>query len=194
MVINNGYADFNASDRVAFAANPAFDASTMEVWAPLLNGGCIVIIDQQDVLNPQRFGEILNNQQVSVLWLTAGLFHQYVDKLEHIFLKLRYLIVGGDILNPKVIDFVFRNCPPQHLLNGYGPTETTTFAITYEVRKKLQELISIPLGRPISNTRVYILDNHKNPVPIGIIGELYIGGAGVARGYLNREELTAEIF
>ncbi len=194
LVLNNGYADFSASDRVAFASNPAFDAATMEVWAPLFNGGRIVIIGQDAVLDPVRFGRTLEREGVSVLWLTAGLFHQYSDVLGEAFGRLRYLLAGGDVLDPRIVGRVLRRSPPQHLLNGYGPTETTTFALTHEIGPVADGAASIPLGRPISNTRIYILDGHGEPVPIGVAGELYIGGAGVARGYLNRPELTAERF
>jgi amino acid adenylation domain-containing protein len=194
LVINNGFAKLETSDRVAFASNPAFDATTMEVWGALLNGGAIVVIEQPVLLEPQAFSHALQQYRVSVLWLTAGLLNQYVDYLEEAFAKLRYLIVGGDVLDPKVIARVLSRNPPQHLLNGYGPTETTTFAVTHEIQEAGDGATSIPLGRPIANTKVYILDRHKQPVPMGVTGELYIGGDGVALGYLNRPELTAERF
>jgi len=194
LVLANGYARFEAGDRVAFAANPAFDASTMEVWAPLLNGGRIVVIAQDVLLEPSIFGQTLKRHSVNILWLTVGLFNQYADTLSEEFANLRYLIVGGDVLDPRVITRVLRTKPPQHLINGYGPTETTTFAITHEITVVPENARSIPIGRPIANTRVYILDRAREPVPVGVTGELYIGGAGVARGYLNRPELTAERF
>ncbi|WP_339102103.1 amino acid adenylation domain-containing protein [Pseudomonas sp. G166] len=192
LVINNGYADFNELDRVAFASNPAFDASTLEVWAPLLNGGCVVVVEQDVLLAQERFAALLSEQSVSVLWLTAGLFHQYAAGLMTVFSQLRYLIVGGDVLDPAVIARVLREGAPAHLLNGYGPTEATTFSTTYEVKAVGEG--SIPIGRPLGNTRVYILDSQLRPVPLGVAGELYIGGMGVAKGYLNRPELTAEKF
>jgi amino acid adenylation domain-containing protein len=194
LVLNCGYADFNARDRVAFAANPAFDAATMEVWAPLLNGGRIVVIDQNCLLDPLMFAKALKRHEVSVLWLTAGIFNQYIDTLAETFGRLRYLIVGGDALDPRMIARALRRNPPQHLVNGYGPTETTTFAITHEIEGVPDGCGSIPLGRPISNTRVYVLDANQQPAPVGVAGDIYIGGDGVARGYLNRPELTAERF
>ncbi|RMR49831.1 AMP-binding protein, partial [Pseudomonas cichorii] len=103
LVINNGYAEFKASDRVAFASNPAFDASTLDVWAPLLNGGCVVVVDQDVLLSLPEFKALLLEQSVSVLWMTAGLFHQYASGLHDAFAQLRYLIVGGDVLDPTVI-------------------------------------------------------------------------------------------
>src|SRR6185436_2156043 len=192
LVVNNGYAGFAADDRVAFASNPAFDATTLEVWAPLLSGGRIVVIDQDVLLDPRQFGEALRKDGVTVLWMTVGLFNQYADALD--FSRLRYLIVGGDALDARVIARVLQNRAPQHLLNGYGPTETTTFAITHEIRGVEAGARSIPLGRPIGNTKIYILDERSQPVPVGVAGEIHIGGMGVALGYLNREELTAERF
>jgi amino acid adenylation domain-containing protein len=192
LVLNNGYAKLEPTDRVAFASNPAFDASTLEVWAPLLNGGCIVVISQDTLLEPIQFGEALKRHGVTILWLTVGLFNQYVNTLHKQLANLRYLIIGGDALDRESVAKLLHHKPPQHLLNGYGPTETTTFATTYEIAAIPEYPKGIPIGRPIANTRVYILDAHGEPVPVGVSGELYIAGAGVARGYLNRPELTAE--
>jgi amino acid adenylation domain-containing protein len=194
LVLNNGYAEFTPEDKVAFASNPAFDATTLEVWAPLLNGGCVVVIDQSELLDPERFRQTLKRQAVSALWLTVGLFNQYADVLGEEFSRLRYLLVGGDRLDCRAIAHVLERNPPQHLLNGYGPTETTTFAATHEVKLAPENGRSIPIGRPITNTQIYILDAQQQPVPIGVTGELYIGGEGVARGYLNQPALTAERF
>ena len=194
LVINNGYLQINADDRVGFAANPMFDATTFEIWAPLLNGAAIVIIEQAILLAPALFAETLSTHQVSILWLTVGLFNHYVDDLSSCFKQLRYLLVGGEKLDPQTIAKVLKHSPPQHLLNGYGPTETTTFASTYEIASVPDLHKSIPIGRPIGNTQIYILDSYLQPVPIGIGGELYIGGDGVALGYLNKPDLTADCF
>ncbi|WP_248751506.1 non-ribosomal peptide synthetase [Pseudomonas sp. MWU15-20650] len=192
LVLNNGYADFNEHDRVAFASNPAFDASTLDVWAPLLNGGCVVVVEQAVLLSQAAFAALLQEQAVSVLWMTAGLFHQYADALMPVFRQLRYLIVGGDVLDPQVIDRVLKHGKPQHLLNGYGPTEATTFSTTFEITAVGKG--GIPIGRPIANAQAYVLDARQQPLPLGVTGELYIGGAGVAKGYLNQPQLTAEKF
>ncbi|QXH44672.1 amino acid adenylation domain-containing protein [Pseudomonas xanthosomatis] len=192
LVINNGFADFNARDRVAFASNPAFDASTLEVWAPLLNGGAVVVIDQHQVLAPDSLGQALLDGGVTVLWLTAGLFHQYADALLPVFATLRYLMVGGDVLDPAVINRVLQGGAPGHLLNGYGPTEATTFSTTFEIHSAGAG--AIPIGTPIGNSRCYVLDARRQPLPVGAVGELYIGGDGVALGYLGQPALTAERF
>ena len=196
LVINNGYAVIEADDRVAFAANPAFDASTFEVWGPLLNGATVVVISHDTVLTPDAFVRTLQEERISILWLTAGLFHQMAAALAPVFAQLRILITGGDVPDPRLIARVLSNPGkrPRQLLNAYGPTETTTFATTYRIEALPDETTSIPIGRPISNTRIYLLDAHGEPVPLGAAGELYIGGDGVAGGYLNRPELTTEKF
>jgi amino acid adenylation domain-containing protein len=196
LVMNNEYAVIGADDRVAFAANPAFDASTFELWAPLLNGGTVVVIRHETVLTPRAFIRTLQEERINVLWLTVGLFNQLAEALEPIFAQFKVLITGGDVLDPRVMARVWSNPlkRPQLLLSGYGPTETTTFATTYRIGSRPDESASVPIGRPISNTRIYLLDAQGEPVPLGAVGEIYIGGAGVALGYLNRPELTAERF
>nr|WP_281422355.1 non-ribosomal peptide synthetase [Photorhabdus caribbeanensis] len=194
LVINNGYAEIGPDDRVAFEANPAFDASTFEVWAPLLNGGTLVVIDYATVLMPQEFVQTLQTYRVTVMWLSVGLFNRLAAELSPVLPQLKILIVGGDMLDPHVIAQVLRDSPPQQLLNGYGPSEGTTFTTTYHITALSPGMTQIPIGRPIANTRVYLLDTYGQPVPLGVVGELYIGGDGVACGYLNRPELTAERF
>ena len=193
LVLNNGYTEFGPSDRVAFVANPAFDATTMEVWGPLLSGGCIVVIDQETVLDPERFAAALKQQAVTVMFLTTALFNSYAA-IAGIFSHLRVLLTGGDRSDPSAFRQVLLAGAPRRLVHCYGPTETTTYAITHEVVAVADGASTIPLGRPISNTTVYILDEHGAPVAVGVAGELYIGGAGVGWGYLNRPDLTAERF
>ncbi|WP_455710256.1 non-ribosomal peptide synthase/polyketide synthase [Photorhabdus luminescens] len=194
LVINNGYAEIGPDDRVAFAANPAFDASTFEVWAPLLNGGALVVIDHDTLLTPQAFVQELQVQRITVLWLSVGLFNQLATELSPVLPQIKLLIVGGDALDPHVIGQVLNTNSPQQLLNGYGPSEGTTFTATYRITELAPGAARVPIGRPIANTRVYLLDAYGQPVPLGVVGEIYIGGDGVACGYLNRPELTAERF
>ncbi|MCW7550116.1 amino acid adenylation domain-containing protein [Photorhabdus sp. APURE] len=194
LVINNGYVEIEPNDRVAFAANPAFDASTFEVWAPLLNGGALVVIDHTTLLTPQEFVQALDSYQINILWLSVGLFNRLAAELSPVLPQMKNLIVGGDILDPHVIAQVLRNNPPQQLLNAYGPTEGTTFTTTYRIDALAAGATNIPIGRPIANTRVYLLDEQGQPAPLGRVGEIYVGGDGVACGYLNRPELTAERF
>ncbi|WP_256667595.1 non-ribosomal peptide synthetase [Pseudomonas sp. Fl5BN2] len=195
LVINNTYADIGPNDCVAHCANIAFDASTWEIWSALLNGGRLYLVSQSMLLDPQRFRDALIHGQVTALWLTAGLFNEYINELIPVFGQLRYLLVGGDVLDARKIgQLLVAESQPEHLLNGYGPTETTTFAATHAITAPLDVTRSIPIGYPIANTRIYILDSHGQPSPLGVAGELHIAGAGVARGYLNRPELTAERF
>nr|WP_036843311.1 non-ribosomal peptide synthetase [Photorhabdus khanii] len=194
LVINNGYAEIGPDDRVAFEANPAFDASTFEVWAPLLNGGTLVVIDHATLLTPKEFVQALQIYRITVLWLSVGLFNRLATELSPVLPQIKILIVGGDVLDPHVIRQVLRDNPPQQLLNAYGPSESTTFTTTYPITALPSGVARIPIGRPIANTRVYLLDANGQPVPLGAEGEIYIGGDGVACGYLSRPELTAERF
>ncbi|MBB1062178.1 non-ribosomal peptide synthetase, partial [Marilutibacter spongiae] len=184
-----------AGDCVAHCANPAFDASTWEVWAPLLSGARVAVIDSETVLSPTALATALVEARVTALWLTVGLFNEYVDRLGDAFAGLSHLLVGGDALDPRsVARLLDGGRAPARVVNGYGPTETTTFAVVHEITRSDASGRSIPIGRPIANTRVYVLDGEGQPVPVGVSGELHIGGAGVARGYLGREALTAERF
>ena len=192
LVLNNGYADFNASDRVAFASNPAFDASTMDVWGPLLNGGQVQVIDHATLLDPVAFGMALKG--ATVLFVTTALFNQYVQLIPDALAGLRILLCGGERADPAAFRSLLAQAPTLRLVHCYGPTETTTYATTYEVRALADDADSVPVGRPISNTQIYVLDAHLQPVPQGVTGEICIGGDGVAKGYLNRPELTAEKF
>ncbi|WP_340608593.1 non-ribosomal peptide synthetase [Xenorhabdus bharatensis] len=195
LIIDNGFADIRPDDCVAHCANTAFDASTWEIWSALLNGGRLHIVSQSVLLEPAQFCDSLIKAQVTALWLTAGLFNEYLDTLRPLFGQLRYLIVGGDVLDPQRIQEVILSDPqPAALINGYGPTETTTFAATYTIASPVDVTRSIPIGRPISNTQIYILDEYGQLAPFGAVGEIYIAGQGVARGYLNRPELTQERF
>lgn len=194
LVINNVYAQIEPTDCVAHYSNSMFDASTFEVWGALLNGASLVIVPQSVVLNAETFSEVLQRQRVTVLWMSVGLFNQYTDSLAGVFSKLRYLLVGGDALEPMAVRRVLETSPPLCFLNGYGPTECTTFSTTYPISIGRKEAKSIPIGRPISNSTCYILDQNQQPVAMGVTGEIHIGGDGVAQGYLNRPELTAERF
>ncbi|EYU13214.1 non-ribosomal peptide synthetase, partial [Photorhabdus aegyptia] len=194
LVINNGYAEISHDDRVAFTANPAFDASTFEVWAPLLNGGTLVVIDHATLLTPQELVRVLQAHHITVLWLTIGLFNRLAVELFPVLPQIKILIFGGDIPDLHVIAQVLGNRPPQQLLQAYGPSEGTTFTTMYPIVALVQGGIRIPIGRPIANTRVYLLDTYGQPVPSGVIGEIYVGGDGVACGYLNHPDQTAECF
>lgn len=194
LVCNTNYVQFDKSDRIAQASNASFDAATFEIWGSLLHGATLVIIPQNIVLSPQHFAACISEQKISVLFLTTSLFNQLARIVPQAFKDLRYLLIGGEALDPKSVKAVQQNGAPQRLLNGYGPTESTTFSCWYQVQDVPEGATNLPIGRPISNTKIYILDLKLQPVPIGTPGELYIGGDGLARGYLNARELTEEKF
>lgn len=194
LVCNTNYVKLVPSDRVAQASNASFDAATFEIWGSLLHGATLVGIPQDVVLSPQNFAVYIREQGVSVLFLTTALFNQLASVVPQAFKDLRHLLFGGEAVDPKSVKAVFRHGPPQRLLHVYGPTESTTFSSWYLVQDIPEGATNLPIGRPISNTQIYLLDSKLQPVPIGLAGELHIGGDGLARGYLNRPELTEEKF
>ncbi|MGJ5674779.1 MAG: amino acid adenylation domain-containing protein [Nostochopsis sp.] len=194
LVCNTNYVQLDKSDRIAQASNASFDAATFEIWSSLLHGARLVIIPQNVVLSPQLFAAYLREQQISVLFLTTALFNQLASVVPQAFKNLQHLLFGGEAVDPKSVKTVLRNGAPQRLLHVYGPTESTTFSCWYLVQDVPEGSINLPIGRPLSNTQIYILDSQLQPVPTGTPGELYIGGDGLARGYLNARELTEEKF
>jgi amino acid adenylation domain-containing protein len=171
----------------------SFDVSTLEIWGSLLNGARLVIAPPA-MPSLEDLGALLQHYQVTVLWLTAGLFHMMVENRLDGLSSVKYLIAGGDTLSAVDVQKVIQNLPACQMINGYGPTESTTLASYYRATDPGQIETTVPIGRPLANTQVYILDRYLQPVPIGVAGELYIGGDGLARCYLNRPELTSEKF
>ncbi|MDQ3172664.1 MAG: amino acid adenylation domain-containing protein, partial [Acidobacteriota bacterium] len=182
------------SDQVFLQFAPvSFDASTFELWGCLLNGARLVVFPA-GTPSLKELGEVLRRSQVTTLWLTAGLFHQMVDDHLEDLRSVRQLLAGGDVLSVPHVEKALRELTDCRLINGYGPTENTTFTCCHPMATGVQLNGSVPIGRPIANTQVYVLDQYMEPVPIGVAGELHIGGDGLARGYLNRPDLTAERF
>ncbi|MCP5052317.1 MAG: AMP-binding protein, partial [bacterium] len=136
--------------------------------------------------------DVIRGRGVSIMWMTSPLFNRMSDADIEIFAGLRYLLVGGDILSPVHINRVRERFPGLRVINGYGPTENTTFSTTHLIDREYRK--SIPIGKPISNSTVYILDSEYCPVPIGVAGEIYVGGDGLSRGYLNKPKMTIESF
>jgi amino acid adenylation domain-containing protein/FkbH-like protein len=194
LVCKTNYIELDASDRIAQVSNISFDAATFEIWGALLNSGQLRGIATDVALSPKVFARELREQGITAMFLTSALFSQLAAEVPGVFATLRTLLAGGEALDPKWVRAVLKEHPPLRLLNGYGPTENTTFTCCALLRDVSDGAASVPIGRPISNTQVYILDAHLNPVPIGVPGELCAGGDGLARGYWNRPELTAEKF
>jgi amino acid adenylation domain-containing protein len=193
LVKNTNYCDFN-SDQVFLQFAPiSFDASTFEIWGALLNGGRLVLVPNQ-ALSLEELGRVIRDNGVTTVWLTAGLFHVMVERHLADLGSLSQLLAGGDVLSPWHVQQVLNKLPHVRLINGYGPTEATTFTCCHPFAPEAPVVEPLPIGRPIANSRVYILDSALRPVPIGQAGELFIGGDGLARGYLNNSELTAEKF
>ncbi|MET0622967.1 MAG: amino acid adenylation domain-containing protein [Pyrinomonadaceae bacterium] len=187
------YADFSRDDTFLQLAPLGFDASTVEIWGALLNGARLVLLPHGDSASLEAIGEHVRRHRVTKLWLTAGLFHLMVDYRLEDLRGLEQILAGGDVLSPPHVDRVVRELGGCRMTNCYGPTENTTFTTCHDVRAD-ECAGSVPIGTPISNTRVYILDEGRTPVAVGVVGELYTGGDGLARGYLNRPGLTAEKF
>ena len=193
LVKNTNYVQLDSSDAFAQISKFSFDAITFEVWGALLNGGRLVIFAYETILSPARFAEALSKWKITTMFLTAALFNVVAKRRPNAFAGIRNLLVGGDVVSPESARIVLTTAPPQHLLNGYGPTECTTFSCCHRI-DQTDEASSIPIGRPISNSEAYILDRFLQPVPVGVLGEIYLGGDGLARGYRNRPELTAQRF
>ncbi len=193
LVKATNYIHLDAQETFLQLATISFDASTLEIWGPLLNGGRLVIYPPQQP-SFEALAETLKMHHITTLWLTAGLFHQMVEQQLEALLTVRQLLAGGDVLSVPHVKQIHAQPWAGRLINGYGPTENTTFTCCYPIVDADRIGTAVPIGRPIANTQVYILDQHLNPVPIGIPGELYTGGDGMARGYWNRPALTAENF
>ncbi len=194
LVCNTNYVKLSSSDKIAQASNTSFDAATFEIWGALLNGAQLVGISQDVILSSHEFALQLRQKGISVLFLTTALFQQIARDVPQAFASLRYLLFGGETVDPRWVKKVIKNGSPWQLLHVYGPTESTTFSSYYCVEDLPESTTSIPIGRPITNTQIYLLDANLQPVPIGVTGELYIGGDGLARGYFNRPELTQNRF
>uniref|UniRef100_UPI0025C5BC11 non-ribosomal peptide synthetase/type I polyketide synthase n=1 Tax=Flavobacterium sp. TaxID=239 RepID=UPI0025C5BC11 len=161
----------------------SFDATTIEFFGTLLNGGQLLLTDTDTLLNIDKLKHLIANHSVNTMWMTASWFHQIVENDISVFECLRYLLVGGDIVMFNYTNKLIEIYPDLHIINGYGPTENTTFSAVYNIDKITHS--SIPIGKPIANTQIYILDSALQLVPIGVVGELCISGEGLARGYLN---------
>ncbi|WP_344854062.1 amino acid adenylation domain-containing protein, partial [Pedobacter jeongneungensis] len=186
------FVDFKINDTVLSTGSPSFDASTFEYWGMLLNGGTMIIPKESELLDAKRMQQLIERHEVKLLWLTAGLFNQFVDDDISLFRKLITVIAGGERLSEKHVSQLKRVFPDIRLLNGYGPTENTTFSLIYLISDCGTS--NIPIGRPLNNRIVYILNADLGLMPVGAIGEIFVGGDGISKGYLNNRALTEEKF
>jgi amino acid adenylation domain-containing protein len=187
------YARFEARPRILQMASVSFDASTFEVWGALLHGGCCVLYPER-VPSFEGIASSVRRHGIELMWLTASLFNAVIDDAPEALTGVKQLLVGGEALSVSHVRRAQEKLAGVELTNGYGPTESTTFACCHRIEEVTGEERGIAIGRPIGNTQVYILDKWMKAVAVGVSGELYIGGEGLARGYLQRAEMTAERF
>ncbi|WP_330349294.1 amino acid adenylation domain-containing protein [Streptomyces sp. NBC_00582] len=192
-LVDDSLFDTGHHDRVLMIAPYAFDASLHGLWMPLLRGTTSVIAGADDV-SPPRLRELFDAERITSVEMTAGLLRTVAEVAPETFRGLREVSTGGDVVSPVAVRRILRACPGTVVRATYGPTETTLFATQHAYTDAAQIPDRVPLGRPLDGMRAYVLDEHLAPVAVGVPGELYIAGAGLARGYLHRPALTAERF
>ncbi|MFC9930560.1 amino acid adenylation domain-containing protein, partial [Streptomyces sp. NPDC127190] len=180
-------------ERVLLHSPTAFDLSTYEHWVPLLGGGRIVVAPPGR-LDLEQLQQTVGEHRVTGLWLTAGLFRLVAEERPELLAGVREVWTGGDVVSPAAVARVRAACPGITVVNGYGPTEATTLATCHPVHHLAEHAATVPIGRPMANMRAYVLDAALRPVPPGVVGELYLAGLGVARGYVGRPGLTVQRF
>ncbi|RFB38346.1 non-ribosomal peptide synthetase [Brevibacillus sp. VP] len=193
-IINNGYIDIFSTDRILQVSNYAFDGSTFDIYSALLNGATLVLIPMPTLMNPADLLAIMRDSSITVCLLTTSLFNTLVDLDVTSFKNMRKVLFGGEKASfyhvEKALDYLGEG----RLVNEYGPTETTVCATSYTVDHTIKKLRSVPIGRPLSNTSVYIFGLDDQLQPLGVPGELCVAGESISLGYLNRPDLTAEKF
>lgn len=190
LVVDTDYVPFGPDRRIAQVCSLLFDAATFEVWGALLNGGAVVFVPRP--ISPEGLAQVIDAHGVDLACLPTGLFNRLAELAPEVIARLRHCIVAGEVASPRHVAMVERRATGVSIVNGYGPTEVTTFACVGPLRG--DAAAPPPVGVAIANTTAHVLDAHLNPVPPGMPGTLYLGGAGVAAGYLNRPDATAAAF
>ncbi|WP_051840677.1 amino acid adenylation domain-containing protein [Streptomyces sp. NRRL F-5126] len=193
LVLDQDYVRIARNDIVLHRATPAFDAATFEIWGALLNGATLVVAPQ-DPIGVDDTAQLVSDHGVSIMFLTTAVFHQQVDERVDTFRNVRTAIAGGEALSPVHAERLQKAFPRCVVVNGYGPTEATTFTACHRVGQDEDLAASVPIGMPLRNVRVHLIDESGMPVADGSPGELCVSGAGLARGYWRRPRLTAERF
>ena len=188
LVRNTDFVELGPGDVIAHLSNVSFDAATFEVWGALLNGAAIAIFDTDTVLDPTEFARSLTDRSVSTLFVTTALFNTVARHAPAAFASVKNVLFGGERCDPGAVRTILEAGAPERLIHVYGPTETTTFATWHLVKGVPYDAVSVPIGSPIANTTAYILDPAGGLLPQGLVGELYIGGPGLAVGYLNEPD------
>jgi len=192
LVRNTNYCTLDDKQVIMATCSPVFDVSTFEYWGALLNGGKLCMYDDNVILNADQMKAIMQAEQVNTMWLTSALFNQLVDTDLTLFAHLEQLLVGGDVVSLVHTRKVLEAYPSVKIINGYGPTENTTFSSTYHIAEPSD--FRLPIGKPINNSTCYVLDDQLNMLPPGAFGELCVGGDGVALGYVKRPDLNEKMF
>ncbi|WP_046227794.1 non-ribosomal peptide synthetase, partial [Paenibacillus dauci] len=191
MVLNNGYMKIQAGDQMLQAGSLSFDASVQQIWLALLHGIPLHMVAKNVLLDSEQLGVYINRQQITHLILPTSLFNQMDSSA---FQCVKYLIAGGEVISSKQVHRCLEAYPELHIINGYGPTENTVISTAFPMTNRWDEKEAIPIGKPVSNSSAYIMDKNMQLLPAGVPGELVVGGDGVARGYWNHEQLTADKF
>lgn len=195
--IDNGFMDIRPGDLHCYVCNVSFDAANIEIWGALLNGGGLLHIDTETILNPPAFFQLMAEEKPRAIFTTTSLFHLLVDYRADIFQHLDYVTIGGEALSISHARKCWNNGQggnPVHLVNMYGPTENGTVSTLFYMHNLRSDDTAVPIGTPNNNSQIYIHDNYGKPCPFGIIGEIILAGEGVVTGYANQPELTTEKF
>ncbi|UCJ09145.1 non-ribosomal peptide synthase/polyketide synthase [Chitinophaga pendula] len=193
LATGGGFVSLTAQDVLLSTGSPSFDATTIEYWGMLLNGGQLILMSEKQLLEQTLLKQEIKKRGITLMWFTASWFNQLIDEDITIFEGLKTVMTGGEKLSETHIRKFQAAHPHIVVMNGYGPTENTTFSLTHDI-PHLEEGHRIPIGKPLANRTAYVLSNDLQLLPVGVPGELYLGGVGVSRGYLHQENLTAERF
>ncbi|WP_298739283.1 amino acid adenylation domain-containing protein, partial [uncultured Chitinophaga sp.] len=191
LVKNASYMDFHQEQTLLATGAFAFDATTFEYWSMLLNGGCLIFCSREVLLDHHQLATLLLGKGVNTIFLTTGFLNQLVDNHIELFKTIEVVLTGGDKLSPVHVNTLLRKYPHLSVINCYGPTENASFSTTFRIEEQMD---LVPIGKPVSNSQVYIVDSHRALVPIGVAGEICLAGDGLTSGYLNKPALTAEKF
>jgi amino acid adenylation domain-containing protein len=194
LTTNTNYMAVKPSDKIAHLSNISFDAYNFETWSALLNGACLLCVDKNTLLTPQQFADFVKHEKPDIALITTALFNIFISYKADLFQHLRYMFVGGEALDIHTIAQCLENGKPENLTNLYGPTENGTVSTAYTINTLNPLLTSIPIGTPISNSQCYVHDKYGTLAPTGVIGEIIVGGEGIAAGYLGQQALSAEKF
>ncbi|MBD8514253.1 amino acid adenylation domain-containing protein [Photobacterium sp. CAU 1568] len=195
LVKNTNYIDLKPQTMMAFASNTSFDAVTFEIWGALLNGGTLIHIPKDCLVDPLALADKLRQESVTTLFVTTALFNLVSKEKPDCFACLETLLFGGEAVSTDAVQAILHHGKPQQLLHVYGPTEGTTFSTWYPVTEQtLRSYTTVPIGYALSNTSLYVLDEKQRLVPVGVPGELYIGGEGIVQGYHNRPGMNEKAF